>query len=164
MFVSNVLYSIISSSKSWDWKKRSATSDKLISNVLLPNFISIFLAKERELHRGESRNFRKGWPGLLPTCQLYRYFWFFWEFYANNTKFQIKRGGHSPLCPPLNPLLLTDITSGVTFTHPSNQFEDYLRINPNLVGHKWKDKKKTKSTTTFIILDHENKVTKMNNI
>ena len=76
----------------------------------------------------------------------------------------MKRGGHSPLCPPLNPLLLTDITSGVTFTHPSNQFEDYLRINPNLVGHKWKDKKKTKSTTTFIILDHENKVTKINNI
>ena len=144
MFVSNVLYCIISSSKSWDWKKRSATSDKLISNVLLPNFISIFLAKERELHRGESRNLRKGWPGLLPTCQLNRYFWFFLEFYANNTKFQIKRGGHSPLCPPLNPPLLTDITSGVTFTHPSNQFEDYLRINPNLVGHKWKHKKTQK--------------------
>ena len=41
-----------------------------------------------------------------------------------NKKFQIKRGGHGPLCLPLNPPLLTDITSGVTFTHPSNQFED----------------------------------------
>ena len=56
----------------------------------------------------------------------------------------MKRGGHSPLCPPLNPPLLTDITSGVTFTHPSNQFEDCLRINHNLVGHNWKGKKKKK--------------------
>jgi len=51
MFVSNVLYSIISSSKSWDRKKRPATSDKLISNVLLPNFLSIFSAEERKLQR-----------------------------------------------------------------------------------------------------------------
>ena len=27
--------------------------------------------------RGGSRKFRKGWPGLLPTCHLYRYFLFF---------------------------------------------------------------------------------------
>ena len=158
MFVSNLLYCIISSNKSWDRKKRPATSNKLISNVHLQNFLSVFLAKEGEL---------RGWIQKIQkrvTRTLYRSFWFFWELYKNNTKFQMKRGGHSPLCPSLNPPLLTDITSGVTFTHPSNQFEDYLRINPNLVGHKWKDKKKTKSTTTFIILDHENKVTKINNI
>ena len=27
--------------------------------------------------RGRSRKFRKGWPGHLPTCHLFRYFLFF---------------------------------------------------------------------------------------
>ena len=27
--------------------------------------------------RGGSRKFRKGWPGHLPTCHLFRYFLFF---------------------------------------------------------------------------------------
>ena len=39
------------------------------------------------------------------TCQLCRYFLFFWEFFNNNTKFQRKRGGRGPveLGQPLNP-------------------------------------------------------------
>lgn len=153
MFVSNLLYCIISSNKSWDRKKKD--QQLLINWSVMFTFQISFLFSwlKRENYR----------DGYLPTYQLYRYFWFFGEFYANNTKFQIKRGGHRSFCPPLNPPLLTDITSRVTFTHPSNQFEDCLRINPNLVGHKWKDKK-TKSSTTFILLDHENKVTKINNI
>ena len=64
MFVSNVLYSIISSNKSWDRKKRPSTSDKLISNVLLPNFISIFLVKEEEL-QGWIQEIQKGVARIL---------------------------------------------------------------------------------------------------
>ena len=68
MFVSNLLYCIISSNKSWDRKKRPATSNKLISNVHLPNFLSVFLAKEGEL---------QGWIQKIQkrvTRTLYRSF------------------------------------------------------------------------------------------
>ena len=38
------------------------------------------------------------------TCQLYRYFFFYWEFMKNCRKSHRKRGGHgAPLVPPLNP-------------------------------------------------------------
>ena len=42
------------------------------------------------------------------TCQPYRYFLSFSEFYKKNTKFQRKSGGCGPLGQPLNPPLGVD--------------------------------------------------------
>ena len=42
------------------------------------------------------------------TCQPYRYFLSFSEFYKKNTKFQRKSGGRGPLGQPLNPPLGVD--------------------------------------------------------
>ena len=71
-------------------------------------FILVFLncrAWWNKSVRGRIQKIHKAVGGHLPACQIYRYFLFFWEFYKNNTKFQRKRGGYGPLCPPLNPSL-----------------------------------------------------------
>ena len=142
MFVSNVLYCIISSSKSWDRKK---DQQLLINWSVMFSFQISFLFSWLKRENYTEVNPENSERGGQDSCPLTSYI-DTCDFSENSTnnKFQIKRGGHSPLSPQLNPPLLTDITSGVTFTHPSNQFEDYLRINPNLVGHKWKDKKNQK--------------------
>ena len=78
------------------------------------------------------------------TCQLCRYFFFFWEIYKNNTKFQRKRGGCGPLGPPLNPPLIVIVQGHVLgsrmifFFPPSSACERFIhwyfaRLLPN--GH-----------------------------
>ena len=47
------------------------------------HYIEVPLSQKRNngtVHRDGSRKLRKGWPGHLPTCKLYRYFLFFWEY------------------------------------------------------------------------------------
>ena len=66
-------------------------------------------ATKNVITRGRSRKFRKGWLGHLPTCQLStRYFFYFSEKSVKIIQnFKKKRGGRSPLGPPLNPPLIT---------------------------------------------------------
>ena len=56
--------------------------------------------------RGGSRNFRKGWPGHLPTCQLYRYMYFLFSKNSIKIMQNFKAKGvaaapsaHSFICP-----------------------------------------------------------------
>ena len=49
--------------------------------------------------RGGPRKFRKGWPDTFFTCQLYKYFLYFWEFYEKYCKISKKKGWPGPLRP-----------------------------------------------------------------
>ena len=54
--------------------------------MLIPILPSLLGTLDSCRSRCGSWKFRKGWLGHLPTCQLYRYFLFFREFYKQNFK------------------------------------------------------------------------------
>ena len=60
MFVSNVLYCVISSNKSWDRKKRPETFDNLINNILLPNFLLFSWLKRENYTEVNPENSERG--------------------------------------------------------------------------------------------------------